>query len=751
MRKIRGNVVGTPISVEKIAERIGGGTGEGAKINDNATTTTETWSSKKISDELAKIDVTCDCEDEVLVIGGFTDGKLTPGDYQSIDNAFFANKEVILRLYDEERMLFSFYRLSNFDLDTRDFVFYFAYDNVLETLRLSEDGTIRITTEQTGGGGAAVAPLFVTVSGSMADHSSTEIINHINKGGAVYLRKDNSSSYGTVMFYNTSMVYFIFAKDPTLTDAGYEVYGITSISAVIKLSSKYVDNALLDQIAVLCTEQALTPEQQAQARANIGAAAVGEGGGGGSDASTQTTDAQEHAPYSEELASASGWTTDGWTGDFENGFTHTSGNTNPLIFAMPESTGTNMYQVTFESSVKMTDTNLFVTIGGSDNFPLYGMPEPYSVGIQSVEDGNLMFIPESGFTGKLTNISVKRITGAYESIPSKSVTDSTGQLSFEMRGSTAEKNNVFIGEHAGQHNTNGFGNVAMGADALATNTSGFWNIGVGYQTLMHNTVGSRNVAAGYGALSNNKTGHRNIALGSFSLLNNKTGAWNISIGADCMDHNVSGNENVAIGFQAMYQSQGANGNVAIGKGSMQAITDGKFNIGVGYGSMPSLTTGEYNVCMGYTAMNYSQTAGYNVAIGFGALYQNLNGQNNVCIGTNAGSGSAQRSFAGNVCIGQQTGKSWTSGVVYSTYIGAFAGDNITTGHYNICIGYQARAKSPTASYQLNIGNLIYGDMTAGQKYAEIDGGLQINALPTTDPGISGRLWNDNGTVKVSAG
>lgn len=473
-------------------------------------------------------------------------------------------------------------------------------------------------------------------------------------------------------------------------------------------------------------------------------------GGGGSSAPTQTTDAQEHAAYGEELASASGWTTDGWTGDFVNGFTHTSGNTNPLIFAMPESTGTNMYQVTFNSSVDLSDTNLFVTIGGSDTFPLYGMPQPYGVGIQSVEDGNLMFIPESSFTGKLTNISIKRITGAYESIPSKSVTDSNGELSFEMRGSTAAKNNVFIGEHAGQHNTNGYGNVALGADALPTNTSGFWNIGIGYQALMYNTVGSRNVGVGYGALSYNTTGHRNIALGSFSLLNNKTGAWNVSIGADCMDHNVSGNENVAIGFQAMYHSQGANGNVAIGRGAMQAITDGKFNIGVGYTSLPALTTGEYNVCMGYGAMSYSQTAKNNVAVGFGALYKNTNGNENVCIGTNAGSGAEKRSFTGNVCIGMQTGAAWTASVVYSTYIGAFAGDNITTGHYNICIGYQARAKSPTASYQLNIGNLIYGDMTAGQKYVEIDGGLQINALPTTDPGIAGRLWNDNGTLKVSA-
>lgn len=473
-------------------------------------------------------------------------------------------------------------------------------------------------------------------------------------------------------------------------------------------------------------------------------------GSGGSATPTQTTDAQEHAPYSEELASASGWTTDGWTGDFVNGFTHTSGNTNPLIFAMPESTGTNMYQVSFDSSVNPTDTNILVTIGGSDTFPLFGQV-PYSVGIQSVEDGNLMFIPESNFTGKLTNISIKRITGVYESIPSMSVTDSNGQLSFEVRGSKAERKNVFIGEHAGQRNTSGRGNVALGADALPNNTSGFWNIGIGHQSLMENTVGSRNVSIGYGSLSKNKTGHRNISLGSFSLVNNETGAHNIAIGADCMDHNVSGNENVAIGFQAMYYSQGANGNVAIGRGAMQSITDGKFNIGIGYTAIPALTTGEHNVCLGYGAMSSSETATYNVAIGFGTLYKNSNGRENVCIGTNAGSGAEKRSFIGNVCIGMQTGAAWTAGVVYSTYIGAFAGDNVTKGNYNICIGYQARAKSPTASYQLNIGNLIYGDMTDGQKYAEIDGGLQINALPTADPGIAGRLWNDNGTVKVSAG
>ena len=55
MTTIRGNTVGTNMSPEMIAARIGGGTGEGANINDNAISATSTWSSEKINEELSKI------------------------------------------------------------------------------------------------------------------------------------------------------------------------------------------------------------------------------------------------------------------------------------------------------------------------------------------------------------------------------------------------------------------------------------------------------------------------------------------------------------------------------------------------------------------------------------------------------------------------------------------------------------------------------------------------------------------------
>ena len=224
-----------------------------------------------------------------------------------------------------------------------------------------------------------------------------------------------------------------------------------------------------------------------------------DNGTGGTGGTSKTIDAQEHAAYGDELAGVDGWIADGWTGNFTEGFTHENGNTSPLIFTMPENTGTNMYQVTFDSTVAPTDTNLFVTIGDSATFSLYGQPSPYGVGIQSVENGNLMFIPESGFTGTISNISVKRITDIYESIPSKSVIDSNDQIAFEMRATKADDDNVFIGKKAGQYNTTGFGNIALGSESLSKNTSGFWNIGFGYQALQTNTVGSRNVGIGFGA------------------------------------------------------------------------------------------------------------------------------------------------------------------------------------------------------------------------------------------------------------
>ena len=42
-------------------------------------------------------------------------------------------------------------------------------------------------------------------------------------------------------------------------------------------------------------------------------------------------------------------------------------------------------------------------------------------------------------------------------------------------------------------------------------------------------------------------------------------------------------------------------------------------------------------------------------------------------------------------------------------------------------------------------------LTASGVTSLTNASISMTALPTSDPGVAGRLWNDAGTVKVSAG
>lgn len=457
--------------------------------------------------------------------------------------------------------------------------------------------------------------------------------------------------------------------------------------------------------------------------------------GGSADISDyfKTTADNEEPVYGEELASANGWIADGWSGDFANGFTHTAGNTTPLIFTMPEDTAQNTYRISFRCSESISVEALMVRCGNSELFDLYGQAyDPVILGIVSVENGNIEFVPASTFKGTITDISIKRVTGFN---PTKQIiTDSTGEISYEMRTTKSSLDNVFIGKHSGEDNISGRGCVAVGSSALQNNTSGFWNVGVGHNALRDNTVGSRNVGIGYIALAENVTGIRNIAIGSYALNHNKTGNKNIAIGADCLDHNVSGSFNVGMGFQALYSNEAGNQNVAIGATALKAVT-GNANVGIGYSAGAAITTGSNNF-----------------ALGVNSLYKLKTGNDNVAIGAQAGRGQATTTgFNYVICIGRQTGYNLGNNANANIFIGNKAGYSVTTGGDNICIGSDADTPTPTTSRWVNIGGLYEGSAKSTDKYAKINGGLQLSDIPTSDPAIAGRVWNDNGTLKVSAG
>lgn len=452
-----------------------------------------------------------------------------------------------------------------------------------------------------------------------------------------------------------------------------------------------------------------------------------------------TTDEMEHAQLGPELITSDGMRAPGWTGSLADGFTNGSTNTSALYYVMPESTAGKLYQISFNSSVPMTTTNLFVRVGNSPLFNLYGHADPISIGIRAPEDGNLEFIPESGFTGTLTNISIKQIISGFDG--SYPITTSDGTQSFSIRTTKASdldsqngENNLFMGKDSGQWNTSGYGNVAVGNDAMANNTSGFWNVGMGYKALENNTAGSRNIGIGYVALRNNEVGQRNVAIGTHALREHITGDFNIAIGADAQLEGTEGEGNIGIGTGTLYKNSGGNYNIAIGHSALG-------------GGETGTSRGDNNIAIGKYAMP-AVTGSSNTVIGYQAGYDITNGSNNVVIGANSGRAGTQNVVLGGVC-GQYLNQ-WSSGNIL---IGNSVGGSMSGGAYNILIGRNIPGESGSSyTYHLNIGNLLQGILVGGtDPHLEVNGGLSLPEIPTSDPGIAGRVWNDGGTLKISTG
>lgn len=461
----------------------------------------------------------------------------------------------------------------------------------------------------------------------------------------------------------------------------------------------------------------------------------------GPSGETKTTDAAEHAKLGPELISLNGWTSDGWSGAWYMGWTHTSGNTNSLVYKMPESTAGKRYLISFNSSVAPTTTNLFVRVGGSALFNLYGQADPISVGVLAPEDGDLEFIPEGDFTGTLKAISIRQIVAGFDGcFP---ITDSEGGLVFSVRAGKASEldsqngeNNLFIGRASGQWNVSGYGNAALGSEALENNLSGFWNTAIGYKALEQNTAGSRNIGIGYVALYKNQVGQRNIAIGTHALREREEGNFNIAIGADAQLEGKKGDANIAIGTGALYHNDGGNRNIAIG---YQAMT----------GSVTGANCGTDNIAIGNDAApKLGEKSKNNILLGLNAGYNMTNAANNVVVGANSGYGGN----SGNVIVGNASGQNLNEWASANVLLGYNNGAKINSGSYNILIGYGLPGEGGSWMYHMNIGDLLRGVLPGGtDPHLEVNGGLSLPQIPTADPGVAGRVWNDGGTLKISTG
>lgn len=480
--------------------------------------------------------------------------------------------------------------------------------------------------------------------------------------------------------------------------------------------------------------------------------------------------------YGEELVSENEWTTTGWTGNLTSGFIHTVGSSDPLIFG--NIFGANkLYKVEFdvESTYPAGTPNesvaFTVTLGNSERFVTYkgGGSDHYCYSIKAVSDGDFRIIPtaiadpftdDSVFSGTVKNISIKEIVSSATA--SNVLKDSDGNSAVDMRVDSADRRNTFFGKGAGLNNFYGYENTAIGADAMKDNGSGFWNVAIGADALKHNTVGSRNVAIGFLALERNTTGDRNYAIGTFALERNTSGRFNVAIGADALWDIADGIGNIAISSACLSNLNDGDHNISIGLGS-GGFKTGSFNVSIGRMALGSSPTSENCIAIGLQAL-YNNEATNNIAVGNVTLTNNKTGYNNVALGSYAMTKNTEASEC--VALGHYAGGHLTSGTG-GVFVGAFSGQKVT-GANNICIGYYAGSdvtsgygniligrrvmpSSPTAANELNIGDVIYADISTNKrkvgirKQTQLAGYFNIGAGDGTTP----QMVMDNGSLAAN--
>lgn len=275
----------------------------------------------------------------------------------------------------------------------------------------------------------------------------------------------------------------------------------------------------------------------------------------------------------------------------------------------------------------------------------------------------------------------------------------------------------------------------VGRDAGRVNT-GAQNSFLGFQAGYSNTVGSQNSFLGYNAGYSNTTGNANLFFGASAGYKNTTGNSNYFAGQNVGHENTTGSFNSFIGTMVGYSN-----------------TTGEANSVMGYIAAFSNTTGMHNSGIGYVAGNSNTTGSYNTFLGSRASYRNETGSQNSVVGYNAGgSGAAAvNSFSSSTIMGAGAGYNITTGGDNTLY-GWQAGYNIKTGTGNIVIGYNQLTPADNTNNFLNIGGLLYGDLSArtiGISTRAPQAALDIVSTGTAS-NIYAQIWrNASGTIVSS--
>ena len=305
---------------------------------------------------------------------------------------------------------------------------------------------------------------------------------------------------------------------------------------------------------------------------------------------------------------------------------------------------------------------------------------------------------------------------------------------------------IAIGQNALQNDTGGGNNMAIGTNAmqLASPTVGN-DIAIGTNTLQIDTGPGNNMAFGTNAmLYAIPANGGDIAIGKNTLLDDTGGGNNMAIGTSAMLHaSPTVGSDIAIGTNTLQHDSGTGNNTAIGAGAMQnANSSFGSDIAIGTNALANDAGGGTNVGIGYCPMfNASPSYGSDVAIGESPLQSDNGVGNNIAIGTQA-MHQANPVQGEDVAIGKRA-LNIDAGQGYNVAIGSNSMAGLTTGSYNVGIGYKSAEVMSGLSNTVSLGAFAK-PLASNVAVFPLNVNVGINTgLPRSTLEVSGNVFVSN--------
>ena len=281
-------------------------------------------------------------------------------------------------------------------------------------------------------------------------------------------------------------------------------------------------------------------------------------------------------------------------------------------------------------------------------------------------------------------------------------------------------------------------NIAVGTNSLTNLSTGDYNIAIGSSAGEAITSNIGNVAIGYKALedlsnTDGNLGHYNVAIGHEAMFNadDDLCTYNVGIGYNALAGNVSsGGYNTVVGAMAGDSGSNVADNLVIigaqaGRGDLHANADGTVLIGKSAGAaLTEPDANGANIAIGYSAMKVHTTGSRNIAIGYEAMHDtnadsdSMGSNDNVFLGYSAGGGEwGIGESSHNIGIGSYTLNGTLQASVGNIGIGQEALNDLSTGDYNTCIGYNSGDKLTGNSKNVAVGAHTLGDDGANYNVA----------------------------------